>query len=95
MALKTEFRPLTDLRRGAISRLLLESYQGAPEIIEHEQTSWKEFDDFIHDNPETAGRAGFVSLYGEEAVGFMSWDPRGFPEYAVIGHNCVLPAYHG
>lgn len=27
--------------------------------------------------------------------GFGSYDPRGKPEYGVIGHNCILPEFRG
>ncbi|WP_216626421.1 GNAT family N-acetyltransferase [Paenibacillus phytohabitans] len=31
----------------------------------------------------------------DEAVGFVSWDPRNLPEVAEIGHNCIASAHKG
>jgi len=28
-------------------------------------------------------------------IGFASWDPRAYPAYGIIGHNCILPAFQG
>ena len=55
---------------------------------------WREYDHAVFAEPDTVGACGFVSTLGEKAVGFASWDPRGFP-VGVIGHNCVLPEFGG
>ena len=28
-------------------------------------------------------------------VGHITWDPRNIPDYAIIGHNCILSKYKG
>lgn len=89
------FLPLTSFPRGTLSSLLIECYRGAPDILERDHVSWAAFDDLVCDNPDTVGRSGFISMIGERLAGFASWDPRGFPGPAVIGHNCVLPEFQG
>jgi GNAT superfamily N-acetyltransferase len=94
------FVPYQSRRRGLIAELLASGY--APllgqlsaarrDSLRHD---WAEYDDAVHDEPETIGRAGFFSLLGDQVIGFASWDPRGWPDVGTVGHNCVLPEYQG
>lgn len=56
---------------------------------------WAAYDRDILQFPATVGACGFVTCLDGEPVGFASWDPREFPAYGVIGHNCILPAFRG
>lgn len=56
---------------------------------------WREYDRFFYDHPNIADRYGFITLLDGTAIGHISWDPRHLPEYAVIGHNCILSKYKG
>ena len=87
---------LSDIKTGTIFKALCTSYKGwedFPKCI----SDWEQFDKDIHDFPDTIGSSGFGTTIGNIFVGFISWDPRQFPSYVIIGHNCVLPAYrnHG
>ena len=90
------FKPMPGHERGTILRLLQESYTGLPQIneglIREWENDWKRFDDNIFDRPDTIGTSGFITYQGESIIGFASWDPRQHPT-AIIGHNCILPAF--
>ena len=75
--------------------MLIESYAPAKEIVLREEQAWKEFDQSVFENPETIGKCGFVSSLENEPVGFASWDPRNLPEFALVGHDCILPKFQG
>ena len=55
------------------------------------EEDWYEFDKDIHNDPDGIGSSGFGTFLGKEFVGFISWDPRQFPLFVIIGYNCVLP----
>lgn len=73
--------------------MLMKSYASCPEIINIEKESWQDYDSSIFNHPETIGKCGFVSCLEGVPVGFASWDPRNHPDFAIIGHNCILPHY--
>jgi ribosomal protein S18 acetylase RimI-like enzyme len=53
------------------------------------KSDWQVFDNFFFDNLEIADKYGFITTLNDEAIGFVSWDPRNMPKYAEIGHNCI------
>jgi len=57
--------------------------------------SWRQSDKNAFDNLQTIGKYIFISYLDDKHIGFFSWDPRNFPEYGIIGQNCVLPKYNG
>jgi GNAT superfamily N-acetyltransferase len=83
---------LADIEPGIIYDALCTSYKGWVEYPKQEG-DWYQFDKDIYNNPDTIGSSGFGTILGEVLVGFISWDPRQFPSYVIIGHNCVLPKY--
>jgi GNAT superfamily N-acetyltransferase len=94
----TEFRRLDHLPDGALANMLAECY--APLLRELPEQSaldlrrgWREFDGDVRQMPDTVGRCGFTTFVDGQLVGFGSWDPRGGPEVARVGHNCVRPGY--
>jgi GNAT superfamily N-acetyltransferase len=93
------FTPMTQHKPGTIVSLLSKSY-AAYLALDHQAAQswpddWATYDRDVFRLPDTVGAYGFVSCRQDQAIGFASWDPRGFPNYAVIGHNCILPAYQG
>ena len=83
---------LSDIEPGIIYKTLCTSYKGWDEYSKWE-SEWKQFDKDIHDFPDSIGSSGFGTLLGNDFVGFISWDPRQYPSYVIVGHNCVLPKY--
>lgn len=90
------YRAFPGHERGTILRLLRESYQDFSQtnerLVEQWDNDWRQYDDDVFDFPETVGASGFITYQGEILIGFASWDPRVFPT-AIVGHNCILPAY--
>lgn len=39
------------------------------------------------------GKCVFVSFLSSSIIGFISYDPRSFPDVGIIGHNCILPKF--
>jgi len=93
------FTPITEHERGTILALLCKSYEelvnAEGECWEREKEKWEEFDRAAFESSEAVGACVFVTCLGSEAIGFGSWDPRGGPELALVGHNCVLPEFRG
>ncbi|MBN2001172.1 GNAT family N-acetyltransferase [candidate division KSB1 bacterium] len=90
--MKLNYIKLSDLEPGIIYKILCASYQGWENSSKHEN-DWKQFDEDVHDFPDTVGSSGFGTFLGNTFVGFISWDPRQFPSHVIVGHNCVLPEY--
>ena len=90
--MKFEYIKLKDIEPGNIYKALCTSYREWEDFLKYEN-DWKQFDKDIHNFPDTIGGSGFGTLLDENFVGFISWDPRQFPSYVIIGHNCVLPEY--
>ena len=88
-----EFTPFAKHPPGIVLQMLEAAYEAYFEIEpwcrEPWLGDWREYDRAVFAEPDTVGACGFVSTLGEKAVGFASWDPRGFP-VGVIGHNCVI-----
>lgn len=94
-----EFTALTRRRPGFLLALLAQSY--APYLALDPQAAaawpadWATYDRDVFQFADTVGACGFCTCLNGQAIGFASWDPRRHPEYGVIGHNCILPAYQG
>jgi GNAT superfamily N-acetyltransferase len=86
-------------RPGIIFSLLSQSYAAYlecdPRAAEAWPPTWETYDRDVFRFPDTVGACGFVTCLDGQAIGFASWDPRPFPEHAIIGHNCILPAFQG
>jgi len=84
---------------GIVFSLLSQSYAAYlacdPLAAEAWPAGWQAYDRDVFRLPDTVGACGFVTCLGDRAIGLASWDPRGFPEVAIIGHNCILPAFQG
>ena len=91
--MKIEFEKITGFPRGTLFDMLADAYAFDPRWAEEHLEEWRNFDGFFFDNPEIAGKYGFVTTVDGEPVGFISWDPRHRPEYEEIGYNCILSRY--
>lgn len=85
----------SDCRRGVVAELLREAYAAEPAIVEIDCADWDKFDDFVFERTERMDRCGFVTMDGDEPVGFVTWDPRELPARVHVGHNCVRPGLRG
>ncbi|MBN1274191.1 MAG: GNAT family N-acetyltransferase [Candidatus Aminicenantes bacterium] len=94
-----EFTPLHDQKPGLIASMIKRSYadliESDPEQWGHEISKWEQFDREIFEHPNTVGSCVFLSWYDGRLVGFGSYDPRGKPEFGIVGHNCILPEFRG
>lgn len=92
------FRGLGEAPRGTLTSLLRSSYapwaSSDPSLFQRWERGWRKYDDDVHENPDSIGKAGFLVSVGGVVIGFSSWDPRPFPTVDV-GHNCILPALRG
>ncbi len=93
------FTPFAGHKPGIIVSLLSQSYAAYlaldPQAAGAWPADWAVYDQDVFRFPDTVGACGFVTCLRGQAIGFASWDPRRFPEYGVIGHNCILPAFQG
>ena len=93
-----EYTPFTGHEPGTVLSMLEAGYEAYFEIEPYCReawiSDWRGYDRAVFAHPESVGASGFVSVLGSQAVGFASWDPRGFP-LGVIGHNSVLPEFRG
>ncbi len=94
-----DFTGLDEQQPGVIAGLLSRSYAS---LIQADPGRWgglaavfAEYDRECFANPTTIGRCVLVTCVDGEPVGMASWDPRGGPARAVIGHNCVVPEFRG
>lgn len=90
-----KFKKVSGFKRGILLNLLKDAYSFNLKIEERDLNNWKDFDDFFFDNLDIADKYGFITTLNDEAIGFVSWDPRNRPEYVEIGHNCILTKYKG
>ena len=65
------------------------------ECWKNEALKWDEFDAEASDQANTMGACVFLTEQADRLVGFMSFDPRGAPSVARLGHNCVFPSDRG
>lgn len=94
------FNSISSFKEGDLFNILYGSYKGllAQNIKNKEKyiDNWKKFDSDSFKNPKI-GRCVFISCLNNKPIGLLSYDPRHFPEYGLIGHNCILPNFrkHG
>ena len=93
------FTPFAQHKPGIVVSLLSQSYAAYlaldPQAARAWPADWATYDQDVFRFPDTVGACGFVTCLDGQAIGFASWDPRAFPAYGVIGHNCILPAFQG
>lgn len=89
------FEKITDFPRGTLCSLLQQGYSFEPRFERDCLTQWRNFDDFFYSEPQIAEHSGFMTVLGQEPIGFVSWNPTNMPASVEIGHNCIAAAYKG
>jgi len=84
-----KFKKVSDFNRGILFELLTDAYSFDCRYEQSCNPDWQAFDNFFFDNLQIADKYGFITTLNDEAIGFVSWNPRNMPEYAEIGHNCI------
>ena len=84
-----KFKKMSDFNRGIIFELLKDAYSFDCRYEQRWYSNWRTCDNFFFDNLQIADKYGFITTLNDEAIGFVSWDPRNMPEYAEIGYNCI------
>jgi ribosomal protein S18 acetylase RimI-like enzyme len=93
--MKIEFKKVSDFNRGILFELLKDGYSFDQRYEQNCSSDWQTFDNFFFDNLQIADKYGFITTLNDEAIGFISWDPRNMPEYAEIGFNCIASKHKG
>ena len=93
--MKWSFQKITLFPRGTLVALLRKACSFDPRWEKAYGGSWREFGAFFFDHPENADFCGFFSVLDSSPSGFVSWDPRRFPESVEIGHNCIAASCKG
>jgi GNAT superfamily N-acetyltransferase len=90
-----KYRKISDFNRGILVELLKDAYSFDSRYEERWFSNWEDCDNFYFDNLEIADTYGFVTTLNDEPIGFAVWDPRNMPDYAEIGHNCIVSKHKG
>lgn len=90
-----EFKRPRDFGRGILYRLLSDAYSFDRRYEESFGEKWRADEDFFFDNPVIGDKYCFVTTLNGEPIGFLAWDPRNLPEYAIVGDNCIIAKYKG
>jgi ribosomal protein S18 acetylase RimI-like enzyme len=90
-----KFKKVSDFNRGIIFKLLKDAYSFDSRYEQNQNSNWQDTDNFFFDNLQIADKYAFITTLNDEAIGFVVWDPRNMPEYAEIGHNCIVSKHKG
>jgi len=90
-----EFKKLSNFNRGLLYKLLSDAYLFNSKYEETYKEKWLADDKFFFDNINIGDKYCFITTLNGEAIGFLAWDPRNLPEYAIIGDNCIIPKHKG
>jgi len=93
--MELKFKKVSDFKRGIQYDILVDAYSFDKKYYEEGHLRWRENDDFFFDNPHIADMCSVITTLNDEAIGFVNWDPRNFPEYAIIGDNCIISIHNG
>lgn len=90
-----EYMKISDFPKGTLYNQLVDAYSFNQCCKEHWNDVWLEYDNFFYHNKNIADTCGFITVADGSVVGHITWDPRNIPDYAIIGHNCILSKYKG
>lgn len=94
-----KFTPPHVQKSGTIAAILKTCYAGLvssdPDLWSNEEAGWERFDADVYEDPATIGDCTFLSWLDDKLIGFASYDPRQWPTYGIIGHNCIFPEFRG
>ena len=93
--MEIEFKKVSAFQQGSLLDLLRDAYSFDAQYEQYWGAEWIAFDRFFYDNIQIADQCGFITTLDDQAIGFVSWDPRNLPECTQIGHNCIASAYKG
>jgi len=93
-----KFHKLSNFDRIKFSDLLADAYSFDKNLVDAEIERWRsDNDNLFYDyvGLETADTCCIITTLNNEIVGFICWDPRNLPEYAIIGDNCIITKHKG
>lgn len=90
-----EFRKISDYPRKTLYLQLKDAYSFDKNCFDLWEKEWKDYDKFFYDNLDIADKYGFITVLDGIPIGHISWDPRNKPNFAIIGHNCIITKYKG
>jgi GNAT superfamily N-acetyltransferase len=94
-----KFTSPSNQKPGTISSILKTCYAelvaSDPDLWSGEDAGWDRFDTDVYEDSNSIGECTFLSWFGDDLIGFASYDPRQWPALGIIGHNGVLPEYQG
>lgn len=90
-----KFKKLSGFNRGILYQLLSDAYSFDRKIEETFKEKWLADDKFFFDDLNIGDKYCFITTFNDEPIGFLAWDPRNLPDYAIIGDNCIIPRYKG
>lgn len=79
---------LFEILNKSYSELLNKDIKDKIKYVEN----WKQFDRDSFNQPQI-GKCVLITCLNYIPIGFASYDPRHFPNFGIIGHNCILPEY--
>ncbi|HBU11766.1 MAG TPA: GNAT family N-acetyltransferase, partial [Clostridiales bacterium] len=90
-----EFKKLSEFDRGILYSLLSDAYAFDSRYEDTYKEDWLAAEKFFFDNPDIGDKYCSVATLHGEAIGWIGWDPRNLPDYAIIGHNCIITRHKG
>lgn len=91
-----KFNSISSCQKGQLFQIIYESYKDfvANDLKNKDKylENWQKFDDDAFNNPKI-GKCVLVSFLNNNPIGLVSYDPRNFPEFGIIGQNCILPKF--
>lgn len=90
-----QFQKLSEFNRGILLALLTDAYSFDLKYEQACRDKWKADDDFFFDNLQIGDKYCSITTLDGEALGFVAWDPRNLPAYAIIGDNCIVTKHKG
>lgn len=92
-----KFHKLSDYDRLKFSDLLADAYSFDKNLVDVEIERWRGNDNLLYDyvGLETADTCCIITTLNVEIIGFICWDPRNLPVYAIIGDNCIITKHKG
>lgn len=90
-----EFQKLSSFSRGTLYYLLSDAYSFNRRYEDSYKEKWLADDKFFFDDLSIGDKYCFITTLNGEAIGFLAWDPRNLPEYAIVGDNCMITKHKG
>jgi predicted acetyltransferase len=86
---------VSNFKLGILFNLLTDAYSFDENIIDACIAKLRENDSFFFNDLQIANKCGYITTLEDEVIGFINWDPRNMPEYAIIGDNCIISKHKG